>query len=121
MTASAPHPSAPKPSTTLLVASTLAWVGGVLNLLVALAVGIPQVAMYGRLPLLFLLDAVLALALCVAGYWLRKRRRKGGILATVVFGLSGASHLLSRTLMTVGFGITLVALLLTLAAWKELE
>ncbi len=44
MTASAPQPAVPKPSTKLLIASTLAWVAGALNLTVAVVVGIPQVA-----------------------------------------------------------------------------
>jgi hypothetical protein len=121
MTASEPQAAAPKPSTKLLIASTLAWLAGVLGLLVAIAVGIPQISLHGGLPLLIILDGILAIALCVAGYLLRKRRRIGGILAAGVFGLSGISHLLTHTLMTLGFGLTLITLLLVLSAWKELE
>lgn len=122
MIASEPQPAAPrKPSTKLLLASTLAWLAGLLGFLVVVAVGIPQIALHGGLSLVFALDGVLAIALCVAGYLLRKRRKTGGILAAGVFGLSGASHLISHTLMTVGFGLTLVTLLLVLSAWKELE
>jgi hypothetical protein len=122
MTSSEPQPAAPpKPSTKLLIASTLAWLAGLLGFLVVVAVGIPQIALHGGLPLLIALDGLLAIALCVAGYLLRKRRKAGGILAAGVFGLSGVSHLLSHTLMTVGFGLTLMTLLLVLSAWKELE
>jgi hypothetical protein len=122
MTSSEPQPAAPpKPSTKLLIASTLAWLAGLLGFLVVVAVGIPQIALHGGLPLLIALDGLLAIALCVAGYLLRKRRKAGGILAAGVFGLSGVSHLLSHTLMTVGFGLTLITLLLVLSAWKELE
>ena len=114
-------PSASKPSSKLLIASTLAWLAGLLGFLVVVAVGIPQIALHGGIPILILLDGVLAIALCVAGYLLRKRRRTGGILAAAVFGLSGVSHLLTHTLMTVGFGLTLITLLLVLSTWKELE
>jgi len=112
---------ASKPSSKLLIASTLAWLAGLLGFLVFVAVGIPQLGLHGRLFFLILLDGILAIALCVAGYLLRKRRRTGGILAASVFGLSGISHLLTHTLMTVGFGITVIALLLVVSAWKELE
>ena len=122
MTASEPQPPVrPRPSTKLLLASTLAWLAGLLGFLVVVAVGIPQIALHGGLPLLIALDGALAIALCVAGYLLRKRRKTGGILAAGVFGLSGVSHLLSHTLVTVGFGLTLITLLLVLSAWQELE
>jgi lipopolysaccharide export LptBFGC system permease protein LptF len=120
MTATEPQVTPSRPSTKLLIASTLAWVAGVLNLLVVVAVGIPQVALHGRLALLFVLDAVLAIALCVAGYLLRKRRRTGGIMAVAITAFFTITHLIMGTALSVGTGIMVITLLLVLATWKEL-
>ena len=110
-----------KPSTELLVASTLAWLAGVLNLLVVVAVGIPQIAMQGRLALLFIVDAVLAIALCVAGYLLRKRRRTGGMLGVSITALFAVVNLIFARVVNVGMLMMLATLVLVLLAWKELE
>ena len=119
MTAAGPAP--PRPSTKLLVASTLAWLGGILQILIAFAVGWPQIAMQGRLPLLILGEGLFGIALCVAGYLLRQRQKAGGILATVALGATVLIHLATGTLMSAGTGITLVVLLLVVATWGELR
>lgn len=121
MTTSEPQVTATRPSTRLLVASTLAWLAGVLNFLVVLAVGIPQIALHGRLALLFVVDAVLAIALCAAGYLLRKRRRIGGILAVSITALFTIINVLMARIVNVGTVIMLATLVLVLTAWRELE
>jgi hypothetical protein len=118
-TAGAPAPT--RPSTKLLVASTLAWLAGILQILIAFAVGWPQIAMHGRLPILIGLEGLFGIALCVAGYLLRQRRRAGGIVATVALAATVLVHLATGTLMSAGTGITLVVLLLVLATWGELR
>ena len=110
-----------RPSTKLLVASTLAWLAGILQILIAVAVGWPQIALHGRLPLLFLGEGLFGIALCVAGYLLRKRRRAGGIVATVALGATVLVHLATGTLLSAGTGITLLVLVLVLMTWGELR
>ena len=110
-----------RPSTKLLVASTLAWLAGVLQVLIAFAVGWPQIALHGRLPLLILGEGLFGIALCVAGYLLRKRRRAGGIVATVALGATVLVHLATGTLLSAGTGITLLVLVLVLMTWGELR
>jgi len=121
MTSTAPQMTPSKPSTKLLIASTLAWLAGVLNLLVVVAVGIPQIALHGRLAFLFVIDAALAIGLCVAGYLLRKRRRSGGILAVSIAALFTIINLAVARVLNVGTGMMVATLLLVLLAWKELE
>jgi hypothetical protein len=77
--------------------------------------------MHGRLPFLILGEGLFGIALCVAGYLLRQRRRAGGIVATVALAGTVLVHLATGTLMSVGTGITLVVLLLVLATWGELR
>jgi hypothetical protein len=118
----APTSEAPPPaSTKLLVASTLCWLAGILQVLVAVAVGIPQVAMHGRLPLLILAEGLFGIVLCVAGYLLRKRRKAGGIVATSALGASVVVHVATGSLLSVGTGMTLVVLILVLVTWRELS
>ena len=111
----------PRPSTKLLVASTLAWLAGILQILIAVAVGWPQIALHGHLPLIIVGEGVFGIALCVAGYLLRKRRRVGGIIATVALGAILVVHLATGTLLSAGTGITLVVLILVLSGWGELQ
>ena len=111
----------PRASTKLLVASTLAWLAGILQVLIAFAVGWPQIALHGGLPLLILGEGLFGILLCVAGYLLRKRRKLGGILATAALGASIVIHLVTGTLLSAGTGITLLVLLLVLATWGELQ
>ncbi len=117
-----PESSAPpRPSTKLLVASTLAWLAGVLQVLIAVAVGWPRVALHGRLPLLIIGEGLFGILLCVAGYLLRKRRRAGGIVATVAVAASVTNHVLTGTLISAGTGMALVVLVLVLTTWGELR
>jgi hypothetical protein len=124
----APDASAPsRASTKVLVASTLAWLAGILQVLIAFAVGWPQIVLHGRfppfaiLPLFVLGAALLGILLCVAGYLLRKRRKLGGILAIVALGGSVIARLLTGTLVSAGTGLTLLVLILVIAAWGELR
>jgi hypothetical protein len=110
-----------RPSTKLLVASTLAWLAGILQLLIAFAVGWPQVALHGRLPLLILGDGLFGIALCVAGYLLRQRRKVGGIVASVALSATVLVHLAAGTLVSAGTGIALLVLVLVLMTWTELR
>ena len=114
-------PAPPRPSTKLLVASTLAWLAGILQVLIAVAVGWPQIALHGRLPLLIVGEGLFGIVLCVAGYLLRKRRRVGGILASAALAAIVVVHLATGTLISAGTGITLVVLILVLATWGELH
>src|SRR6266571_3156958 len=110
-----------RPSTKLLVASTLAWLVGILQVLIAVAVGWPQIALHGRLPLLIVGEGLFGILLCVAGYLLRKRRKAGGILATAGVAASVGVHVATGTLVSAGTGITLVVLIIVLATWSELH
>ena len=121
MTNTEPPATPSRPSTKLLVASTLAWLAGVLNLLVVVAVGIPQIALHGRLASLLILDAALAIGLCVAGYLLRKRRRTGGILAVAITALFTVVNIAVARVLNVGTGMMVATLVLVLLAWKELD
>ena len=119
MTTPAAVPS--RPSTKLLVASTLAWLAGILQVLIAVAVGWPQIALHAGLPLIILAEGAFGVALCLAGYLLRKRRRVGGIIAAVALAATVIAHFTTGTLLSAGTGITIVVLLLVLATWGELQ
>ncbi len=78
-------------SKTLLAASTLSWIWGILMVVSSLALGIPHLYLGGDLayPILLL---ILGMLLCFSGYGLRKKRRVSGIIAlaasfTYIFSL----------------------------------
>lgn len=113
----------PRASRKLLVASTVAWLAGVFQVLMYVALGWPQIAMHGGLPeLLFIVfGLVRGILLCVAGDMLRKRRKVGGVLAVLVFGSSLiVLPLFAGGILSVGTAITVGALILVLVAWREL-
>ena len=114
-------PAPPTRSTKLLVASTLVWLAGIVEILIAFAVGFPQYAKGFGFPTVFVAEGVLGVLLCIAGFELRKRRKVGGVIAAVAVTASVLNHVLAGTLMSVGTGITLVALVLVVSTWRELQ
>jgi len=109
-----------RPSLAPVVASTLAWLLGVLELLSAVAISIPQIAA-GVLPVVPFGLALLGALSCTAGYLLRKRRRLGGIIALALVAFSVVSRVLNGSAISVDFAVILALLVLVLVAWKELR
>ena len=109
----------------LRIASTLAWIWGVLFILSTLAVGIPTIAQNGvfnRAALVVIFLALLAAALCYAGYGLRKARRNAGWVAIVVGAFLILVPIVYRAPITrVGIFVNLLIVGLTIANWRSLS
>ena len=106
----------------LLLASTLLWVWGVLNLLSAIAIGIPMVAGANVGGIGFSgAIAVAGVVLCICGRGVRRRRRGAAIGALVTSGALLILTLLTLTgwPLTLFFGIPVTILIF--ANWKHLE
>jgi uncharacterized membrane protein len=114
------QPQGSRPSQSLALASTLAWLLGALDLVGAAVISVPLIAA-GMMPLIPLGLAVLGALSCTAGYLLRKRRRLGGIIALGLAAFSIVSRALNGSLLSVEFAVVLAMLVLVLVAWKELR
>lgn len=117
-----PASAAPTPpSSKLRIASTLAWLAGILASLVAVAIGIP--ALVGDQPSAFpfVANLVVGIALCAGGYFLRQKRRLGLMLVAAAWAVVGLSSVLLHTSGSAGFGVVLVVLVLALLARGELS
>jgi uncharacterized membrane protein len=117
--------SPPRVASGLLIASTLAWLWGILFALSTLAVAIPAIAhngVFSRAALFVLFIASLAFALCYVGYGLRKARRSAGWVAIAVGTLLILLPLTYRAPITrVGIIVNLVIVGLTFANWRHLS
>lgn len=104
----------------LSVASTLAWIWGILMLFSAIAIGIPAISMGKSLgfPILML---VIGGLYCFSGYGLRKKRRIAGVVALVVSGLVLILNIISPARMSpLTILVNLAIIILVLIRWKEL-
>jgi hypothetical protein len=118
-----PQPASPatRPPTSLLVASTLVWLVGILTCLITTAIGIPAMQGAGVPALPLVSSLVLGLMLCVAGFQLRRRRRLGVYFVLLALLVVGLGRIVLHTPGSAGFGLALVVLLLGLLNWKELR
>jgi hypothetical protein len=115
--------AAPTPGS-LRIASTLAWVWGVIFILIGFSLATPLLAGDERssgpvaVPVGFWL---LAVALCYAGYGLRKGHRSAGMLAIVLgAALAVLPFVFPSMIADVGIVIGLCMVGLTLASWRHL-
>jgi drug/metabolite transporter (DMT)-like permease len=109
----------------LVVASTLAWLWGILLAFTGVALTIATVAHDGVFSSQLAFDLLIlaaALALCVAGHGLRKREREAGRDAITVGALLVLVPLLVRVQITIiGAVVNLAIVGLTLANWHHLS
>ena len=104
----------------LSIASTLAWIWGILMLFSAIAIGIPAISMGNSLgfPILML---VIGGLYCFSGYGLRKKRRIAGVVALVVSGLVLILNIISPARVSLlAILVNLAIIILVLISWKEL-
>ena len=104
----------------LSIASTLAWIWGILMLFSAIAIGIPAISMGNSLgfPILML---VIGGLYCFSGYGLRKKRRIAGVVALVVSGLVLILNIISPARVSLlAILVNLPIIILVLTRWKEL-
>lgn len=104
----------------LSIASTLAWIWGILMLFSAIAIGIPAISMGNSLgfPILML---VIGGLYCFSGYGLRKKRRIAGVVALVVSGLVLILNIISPARVSLlAILLNLAIIILVLISWKEL-
>jgi hypothetical protein len=120
MTFPQPRQPIPIPSIKLRVASSLAWLAGSYTIVIAASMGFLEITGHHSLPLLFLVNGLLGLLLCLTGYLLRNRRKSGGILALVLSLLTGYSLVAAGRFMGVTFILTLAGFVLVLMSWGEL-
>ncbi len=104
----------------LSVASTLAWIWGILMLFSAIAIGIPAISMGKSLgfPILML---VIGGLYCFSGYGLRKKRRIAGVVALIVAGLILILNIIFPVRVSpLTILVNLAIIILVLISWKEL-
>ncbi|MBA7475575.1 hypothetical protein ES707_10947 [subsurface metagenome] len=104
----------------LSIASTLAWIWGIIMLFNAIVFGIPAISMGKNFgfPLLML---VIGGLYCFSGYGLRKKRRIAGVVALVVSGLVLILNIISPARVSpLTILVNLAIIILVLINWKEL-
>jgi len=104
----------------LSIASTLAWILGILMLFTAIALGVPAISM--GLPLIGpILMLVFSGLYCFSGYGLRKERRIAGVVALVVSGITLIFHVIFPVRISpLAILVNLAIIILVLINWKEL-
>lgn len=109
-----------KKSVYLSVASTLAWVWGILMLLASIAIGIPAIFMSEN-PGLLILMLVIGGLYCFSGYGLRKKRRVAGVVALIIAGLILILNIIFPVRVSLlVILVNLAIIILVLISWKEL-
>ena len=111
-----PAPSAEIPAG-IRIASTLCWVGGVLTILVALALGIPAISSGAGL-LFIAVNGLAGVLVCVAAVQIRRQRRIGVLLMLLAWAIPTIVALVQH-LPVSGSLLLFVALLLAAANWKH--
>lgn len=104
----------------LSIASTLAWIWGILMLFSAIVIGVPAISMGKSLgfPILML---VIGGLYCFSGYGLRKKRRAAGMVALVVSGLVLILNMIFPTRVSLlAILVNLAIIILVLISWKQL-
>jgi hypothetical protein len=101
------------------IASTLCWVVGILSILAAVAVGIPQIDSVGVLPMV--VNVIAASGVCAAGYLVRKQRKTGAYLIVAAWALPTAISLLDGGGAKPGNVLLFVALVGLVPNWKHLH
>jgi len=96
------------------IASTLLWILGILNFLGGIVLGIPQISQ-GRSAAFPFYIFIVGIVACIAGYFLRKKRRSAGIMAIIV------SMLLFVSPPFIGLILGIIIIVLIATKWKELN
>jgi hypothetical protein len=121
----APFTSAASPSEIpqgLKIASTLSWLMGVITLAIGLAIGIPAASTAGRGLLPAVGMAAAGLALCYAGYGLRKALPSGAIAAIAASGAYIVFQLVTtggKIALAMWFHLAIIGLVAS--NWKHLR
>ena len=107
------------PSIRLRIASSLAWLAGSYSLVVFVSM-ISLEAYAGRgVPFFDVVNAIFGVLCCLAGYLIWHRSKIGALLA-IFLSLSTALALaLHSWFLTVTFVLSVLALVLILASWRE--
>ena len=104
----------------LSIASTLAWIWGILMLFSAVAIGVPAISM-GKSVGFPILMLVIGGLYCFSGYGLRKKRRIAEVVALVVSGLVLILNIISPARVSLlAILVNLAIIILVLISWKEL-
>ena len=104
----------------LSIASTLAWIWGILTLFSAVAIGVPAISM-GKSVGFPILMLVIGGLYCFSGYGLRKKRRIAGAVVLVVSGLVLILNIISPARVSLlAILVNLAIIILVLISWKEL-
>ena len=104
----------------LSIASTLAWIWGILTLFSAIAIGVPAISIGKNVgfPILML---VIGGLYCFSGYGLRKKRRLAGTVALVVSGVVLILNIISPARVSLlAILVNLAIIILVLISWKGL-
>jgi len=112
-----PSPPAAHAPAGVRIASTLAWVVGILTILIAFAIGIPAIS--SGAGLLFIVINVTAGAIvCVAAVQIRRQRRIGVLLLLIAWAIPTVVALVQH-LPVRGSLLLFVALLFAGVNWKH--
>jgi hypothetical protein len=103
-----------RPSTPVLIASTLAWIQGLLQ--GGHAFGGVYLSWTTRLG-----QVLVGVLWCIVGYLLRQRRKTGGRLAFLALGTSILVTIFADTFVGPVIGFAPLIIILVLVTWKQLR
>jgi hypothetical protein len=103
------------------IASTLAWVVGVLTIVGAVAIGVPALTGFDVTLVPFIVNLLAGIGVCAAAYLVRKQRRVGALLVVLAWALPTIMSLLSHQTPRGGNFLLFAAMLMLLANWKHLH
>lgn len=113
-------PSAPSPEPLgIQAASTLCWFVGIVTIATAFLLGLPAATGVFGILLVFV-NLVAGVAVCIAGYLIRRRRRLGALVVMSAWALPTVVSLLGGQIPR-GNYLLLAAMLMLLPNWKHLR
>ncbi len=107
------------PSIRLRIASSLGWLAGSYSLVVSLSVVALHLFAGHPIPVLFVINLLFGILSCVAGYLVWRRNKVGAILGVFLSLSIGAALALQAWFLTITFVLTMLALALIMASWRE--
>lgn len=121
MTLPTPTPRQPLPSIRLRIAASLGWLAGSYSFVVSVSMIYLELTARHSFPTLFLLNGFFGVLCCWAAYLIWHRNKVGAILAIPIALFTTLGLGLSARFLTITFVLSVVALMLVLASWREFQ
>jgi hypothetical protein len=107
--------------TGIRVASTICWIVGILSIGIAFAIGIPAAQGPDGSFVPLVINLLAGLAVCAAGYLVRKQRKLGTLLVVLAWATPALIGLATGTGARGGSFLLFAAMLALFANWKHLR